>query len=1072
MKLINVLILLTFTFSFSIFAKDSVETNMLSGLKFRSIGPAIASGRIIDLAVNPNNYNEFYVAVASGGVFKTTNKGSSFEPIFDNYGSYSIGCVTIDPNNHNTIWVGSGENNSQRAVSYGDGIYKSEDGGKSFKNVGLKNSEHIGKIIVHPSNSNIVYVAAQGPLWKDGGDRGLYKTINGGKDWEKVLEISPKTGVTDILMDPRNPEVIYAASYQRRRHVWTLINGGPESALHKSEDGGKTWNKMTNGLPGGLVGRIGLAISPVDPDYVYAIVEASGTAGGFFRSTDRGASWEKRNPFISGSAQYYQELFPHPTNRDAVYAVSTYTSLTLDGGKTFEKIGLKERHVDDHALWINPTNPDHILIGGDGGLYETYDNTKTWRFFENLSVTQFYRVTVDNDYPFYNIYGGTQDNNTIGGPTRTQNADGLMNQDFYFTVGGDGFKTVVDPKDPNIVYSQPQYGFLVRYDKKSGEITGVQPQAEENEELRWNWNSPVIISPFDNKTLYFAANKLFKSTDRGNSWKKVSEDLSRQIDRNQLKIMDKVWEPEAVAKNASTSLYGNIVSLDESSKKKGLLYVGTDDGLIQVSNDDGATWAKNTSFTGVPETTYVSDIEADLFDENVVYATFDNRKRGDFKPYVLKSNDKGKTWVSIANGLPENLPVHSIKQDHVKSDLLFIGTEFGVYYTYNGGKNWIKLSAGLPTICVKEIEIQRRESDLALATFGRGFYILDDYSALREINEESIKQDAKLYPIKDAWMYIEDRSFGRRSLGETFWRGENHPFGAIFTYYIKDNYETLSAKRKKSAGEIEKKGQTPPYPSFAELKKEDDEQKPSLLFIIKDSEGNTVRKLTAPYKKGLQRIEWDLRYPDTAPITNKTNVNKSSGFPIMPGKYSVSIYKEHNGELTKITDEVTFTAKTLDNKTIPSTNSSELLAFHKRAFEVRKNLDGANNYIKVANTKLKVLENAILLTNEANNDLLAKVNSINSKIDKANILVNGDNSKSSRNENQTPSMSDRLGNMLYSFWYSSSDPTETNIKGLDLLEKQYADLKTQLSSIQSDINSIETELTNVNSPWLPDELRK
>lgn len=1064
---------LLFAFVFNLNSKDNeINSGLLSGLKFRSIGPAIASGRIIDLAVNPNDFNEFYVAVASGGVFKTTNKGTSFQPIFDNYGSYSIGCVTIDPNNTNVVWVGSGENNSQRSVSYGDGVYKSEDGGKSFKNMGLKNSEHIGKIIVHPDNSNVVYVAAQGPLWKDGGDRGLYKTTNGGKDWEKILDISPKTGVTDIVIDPRNPDVMYAASYQRRRHVWTLINGGPESALYKSEDGGKNWDKLTNGLPGGLVGRIGLAISPVNPDYVFAIVEASEDRGGFFRSTDRGSSWEKRNSSISSSAQYYQEIVPDPTNKDILYSLSTYTTRTDDGGKTWNRVGLKERHVDDHALWINPNNTNHLLLGGDGGLYESYDGSATWRFFENLSVTQFYRVTVDNDFPFYNIYGGTQDNNTIGGPTRTQNDGGLMNQDFYFTVGGDGFKTVVDPKDPNIVYSQPQYGFLVRYDKKSGEITGIQPQEEEGEELRWNWNSPVIISPHDNKTLYFAANKLYKSTNRGNSWTKVSEDLSRQIDRNQLKIMDKVWEPEAVAKNASTSLYGNIVSLDESTLKKGLLYVGTDDGLIQISENDGANWSKVSTFGAVPETTYVSDIEADLYDENIVYATFDNRKRGDFKPYIMKSNDKGKTWVSIVNGLPENLPVHSIKQDHVKSDLLFIGTEFGVYYTYNGGKNWVKLSAGLPTICIKEIEIQRRENDLALASFGRGFYILDDYSALREINDELIKKDANLFPIKDSWMYIEDRSFGRNSLGETFWRGENHPYGAVFTYYIKDNFETLKSKRQKEAGDLEKKGQSAPYPSFSDLKKEDDELKPSLIFVIKDSQGNVVRKLTAPYKKGIQRIVWDLRYPDTSPITEKTNVNKSSGFPVMPGNYSVSIFKEHYGQMTKLTVEVTFEAKVLDNKTLPAENNSELMAFHKRAFEMRKNLEGANNYLKSVKTKIRVFENAILVTNEAKTDLLVKVNNLITSIDKANILVNGDDSKSSRNANQTPSMSSRLGNMLYGFWYSSSEPTQTNVKSLDLLEKQYGELKAQLISIDNEVKVIEDALLKVNSPWLPDELRR
>jgi len=713
-----------------------------------------------------------------------------------------------------------------------------------------------------------------------------------------------------------------------------------------------------------------------------------------------------------------------------------------------------------------------MMIAGDGGLYETFDGSKTWRFFENLSVTQFYRVTVDNDFPFYNIYGGTQDNNTIGGPTRTQNDGGLMNQDFYFTVGGDGFKTVVDPKDPNIVYSQPQYGFLVRYDKKSGEITGIQPQEEEGEELRWNWNSPVIISPHDNKTIYFAANKLFKSTDRGNSWKKISEDLSRQIDRNKLKIMDKVWEPEAVAKNASTSLYGNIVSLDESSIKKGLIYVGTDDGLIQISEDDGNTWNKVTTFNSVPETTYVSDIEADLFDENIVYATFDNRKRGDFKPYVLMSNDKGKTWVNIANGLPENLPVHSIKQDHVKKDLLFIGTEFGVYYTYNAGKNWVKLSAGLPTICIKEIDIQRRENDLALASFGRGFFILDDYSALRNINDELVAKDAQLFDVKDSWLYIEDRSFGRNSLGETFWRGENHPYGAVFTYYIKDNYETLKSKRQKSFSENEKKGLSSDYPSFADLKKEDDEQSPTLIFIIKDAEGNAVRKLTAPYKKGIQRLVWDMRYPDTAPLNEKSKVNNSSGFPIMPGKYSVAIYKEHYGNLTKISDDKSFEAKVLNNKSLPAENNQELLAFHKRAFEMRKNIEGANNYLNSVRSKIKVLENTILVSNEAKNELLAKINDIAKTIDYASILLNGDNSKSSRNANQTPSMNTRLGNMLYSFWYSSSEPTQTNIQTLDILEKQYGELKAQLISIDNQVKNTEESLIKSNSPWLPDELRR
>jgi photosystem II stability/assembly factor-like uncharacterized protein len=1052
--------------------KPELSKANLSGLKFRDIGPALASGRIVDIAVNPNNYSEFYLAVASGGVFKTTNRGISFQPIFDNYGSYSTGCVVIDPNNTNVVWVGSGENNSQRSVSYGDGIYKSEDGGKSFKNMGLKNSEHIGKIVIDPRNSDVVYVAAQGPLWKAGGDRGLYKTTDGGENWELIKEISENTGFTDIVMDPRNPDVLYAASYQRRRRVWTLLNGGPESALYKSEDAGKTWEKITKGLPSGYVGRIGLGISPANPDYVYALIEADG--GGLYRSTDRGASWSKQNKFTSSSAQYYQEIICHPNDPDILFMVSTYTQFSTDGGKTLQTINQKEKHVDDHALWINPENPDNMLIGNDGGLYETFDGAKNWRFISNLSLTQFYRVTVDNAEPFYNIYGGTQDNNTIGGPTRTQSAHGLMNQDFYYTVGGDGFKTVVDPTDPNILYSQPQYGFLVRYDKRSGEITGVQPQAEKDEELIWNWNSPVIISPHDHKTLYFAGNKLFKSTNRGNSWTKISEDLSRQIDRNTLKTMGKVWDPEIPSKNASTSLYGNIVALDESPVKQGLLYVGTDDGLIQVSEDDGNTWRKISKFVGVPETTYVSDIQADLFDENTVYATFDNRKSGDFTPYIMKSTDKGQSWQNIATGIPEgaseNLPVHSIIQDHVNKDLLFIGTEFGVYFTKNNGADWIKLSAGLPTICVKELDIQRRESDLALGTFGRGFFILDDYSPLRTIDTEILEKEAHIFPVKDEWLYIEDRSQGRRSRGENFWRGENKEYGAVFSYYIGENYETLEQKRNKKEKEIMDKGGTITYPTWEEFRAEDREKKPALLFVVKDSKGEIVRHLVAPYSKGLHRLNWDLRYPDTAPKTAKSNPNKEGGFPVMPGEYSVELYKEHNGQLTKLAGPEQFNLKVLDNKTLPAADFSKLQAFHKDAFALRRTIEGANKFLAEAREKHSIYEQTALATNQLPTGILNSLQDVEELIYNANLKLNGDATKSKRNERQAPSISGRLGTMLYAFWYSSSDATETNKRQIEIISEEYDSVHNTLQSINSKLAQIRVELDKYNAPWTPGEL--
>ncbi|MBL4653343.1 MAG: hypothetical protein JKY53_10850 [Flavobacteriales bacterium] len=642
---------LTALISLSISAKKGDEekkdgkykTSTFSGLSFRSIGPALTSGRIADIAVNPNNTAEYYVAVASGGVWKTTNHGTTFSPIFDSQGSYSIGCVTIDPNNPHTIWVGTGENNNQRSVAYGDGVYKSNDGGKSWKNMGLKTSEHIGKIIVHPTNSNIVYVAAYGPLWNKGGDRGIYKTEDGGKTWNKVLDIDEHTGISDIVMDSRNPDVIYAAAHQRRRHTFTYVGGGPSSGIHKTEDGGKTWNKLSSGLPSSNMGRIGLAISPVNPDYVFAMIEAEQDNEGFYRSTNRGASWTKMSKHRT-SGNYYQEIICDPNDVDKIFSMDTWLHHTEDGGKTFKKTGEKSKHVDNHCIWINPNNTNHWIVGCDGGLYETWDHAASWQYKPNLPVTQYYKVAVDNAEPFYNVYGGTQDNNSMGGPSRTTTNHGIMNSDWYITNGGDGFESAIDPVNPNIVYAQSQYGWLVRYDKSTGERVGIQPQPRAGEDgLRWNWDAPLIISPHNNKRLYFAANKLFKSDDQGNTWECISDDLTRQIDRNTLKVMGRVQSMDAVMKNKSTTMYGNIVALDESSKQEGLIYVGTDDGLIQITEDNGKTWKKISSFVGIPSNTYVNAIVCSQHDANTVYAVFNNHKQGDFKPYILKSTDKGVT---------------------------------------------------------------------------------------------------------------------------------------------------------------------------------------------------------------------------------------------------------------------------------------------------------------------------------------------------------------------------------------------------------------------------------------------
>jgi photosystem II stability/assembly factor-like uncharacterized protein len=713
-----------------------VDASVFSGLKWRSIGPAFTSGRISDFAVDPDNFSTYYVAVAAGHIWKTTNNGTTFTPIFDNYGAYSIGCLRLDPSNKNILWAGTGENTHQRALGYGNGVYKSVDGGKSWKNMGLKESRQIGEILVDPRNSNVVFVAAEGSVWGSGSERGLYKTSDGGKNWKKVLEISENTGVANISFEPGNPDVIYAGAEQRRRRQFTKIGGGPESAFYKSTDGGVKWEKLENGIPAVDKGGMEIVVSPANPNYIYVMFEASNGKGGVFRSTDKGGSFSKMNDYNS-SGQYYSELVCDPNNENILYSTDTYTKVSKDGGKNWKSISNNKRHVDDHALWIDPVNEGHFMIGGDGGIYESWDNGNTFLFKNNLPVTQFYRVNVDNTEPFYWVYGGTQDNNSLGGPSRNTKTGGVGSDEWIVTLGGDGFWQGSEENNPDIVYSAYQYGNIFRYDRQSGEKIKVKPTPRKDEfTYRWNWDAPFILSKHNPTRLYMAANKVFKSDDRGNSWEVISEDLTRNEDRNQFKVMGKYWPASAVAKDLSTSQWGTIVSLAESSLKEGLVYVGTDDGLIQITEDGGENWTKISDFPGVPKYTYVSDIFPSLHNENVVFATFNNLKSDDFKPYILKSNDKGKSWTSISSNLPENGGLHTIAQDPVKENLLFVGTEFSFYFSLDGGQEWTKFTNGLPDVAVRDIVIQEKEKDLVIATFGRGFYVLDDYSAIRDLDAE------------------------------------------------------------------------------------------------------------------------------------------------------------------------------------------------------------------------------------------------------------------------------------------------------------------------------------------------
>ena len=1054
-----------------------------AGLTLRSIGPALTSGRIADLAVDPTDSKVWWVAAASGGVWKTTNAGTTWAAVFDGEGSYSIGAITIDPKNPNVVWVGTGENNNQRSVAYGDGVYRTLDGGKSWKKMGLEKSEHIGRIVVDPRDSRVVWVAAYGPLWSSGGERGVYRTDDFGATWKQMFKVSDDTGIADILLDPRDPDTIYAAAHQRRRHVWTLVGGGPESALHKSVDGGKSWRKLDAGMPKGDIGRIGLALSPQNPDVLYAIVEAEADQGGFFRSADRGESWEKRAPH-STSGNYYTELFADPHQFDRVYSMDTFLQVSDDGGKSFHGLGEKSKHVDNHVIWVDPKDADHYLVGCDGGLYESFDRAATWRFFENLPITQFYRVGVDTALPFYNVCGGTQDNFSLCGPSRTRRFQGPANEDWEVAQGGDGFWTVADPTDPNIVYAEAQHGVLTRFDRKSGENLDIQPQPGAGEApLRWNWDAPLVLSPHSPTRLYFAANRLFRSDDRGASWQAISPDLSRQLDRNQLKVMGRIQRPEAVAKNASTSIYGNIVALAESPLTEGLLYVGTDDGLVQVSEDGGGQWRRGESFPGVPANAYVARLVASRHDTATVYAAFDNHKMGDFKPYVLKSADRGRTWVSIAGDLPQRGTVYAVVEDPQDRNLLFAGTEFGLFFTPDGGKKWIQLKGGLPTIQVRDLAIQEREDDLVLATFGRGFYILDDLAALRGLDAAKLGAPAILFPAGKAQLFVPGSRIGDRErgfLGETYYPAANPPFGATFTWYLKDAPKTQKETRAEAEKKALEEKRDITYPTLATLRAETEEEAAVVALTVVDDQGSTVRRLETKPAKGMQRLTWDLRYPAADPAAKVVATAPFSvpaqGPLAAPGRYRARL-EQSVGGTSKLLGEVDFEVEALANATLPAKDRAAVLAFQKKTARLQRAVLGAERLIGELQERLALLRIAVDapqasgLSPETATGLDARLRTLELELTRIAAALSGDSFLRARNEADLPSISERVMNVVYSSWSSTAEPTRTQRDAYTIAGEAFARELARLGKfVDGDLATLEQELERAGAPWTPGRL--
>jgi photosystem II stability/assembly factor-like uncharacterized protein len=1062
--------------------QDPLSSPTFSGLSFRSIGPASNSGRVVSISVDPRDRATYYVAAASGGVWKTTNNGTTWTPVFQNEGSYSIGVVHVDPKHPDTVWVGTGESNSQRSVSYGDGVYRSDDGGRSWRNLGLKTSLQIGKIVIDPRDSNVVYVAALGSLWGAGGDRGLFKTTDGGRTWNNVLKISENTGVSDVVMDPSNPDVLLAASWQRRRHVWTLINGGPESGLHKSTDGGKTWRRIRSGLPFEELGRIGLSFSPVKPGLVYARVEAQG-GNGVYRSTDSGESWERRGAFQS-LPMYYGQIIADPMDADTIYLGDTIAQVSEDGGRTLRPVGDRNKHVDTHTFWIDPKNNKYLLTGCDGGVYESYDGGQLWHFKSNLPITQFYNVALDSGSPFYNVYGGTQDNNTLGGPSGTRNG-GIANDDWFEVAGGDGFVVRVDPKDPNIIYGESQYGGLVRFDKRTGERVSLRPVEGKGEEaLRFNWETPFIISPHQNTRLFFGTNRLFRSDDRGNSWKAISPDLTAQIDRNKLPVFGKIQSPDAIAKHESTSIYGNLTGVSESPKKAGLLYTGSDDGVIHVSENAGTDWKKRSEFPGVPANTYVQRVYASRHDTDTVYALFDNHKNNDFKPYLLKSTDKGATWTSITGDLPENGPALAIAEDPVNSNLLFVGTEFGLYFTPDGGKKWIRLRGGLPTIAVRDIAIHERENDLVIATFGRGFYILDDYSALRQITKEALDKEAILFPAKSAMAFIESNAIGAGRQpgfkGESYYIAQSRPYGATFTYYLKDGLRSKRQQRQEAEREANRKNEPINYPTPQELTAERDEEAPQILLTITDNENRVVRRLTGPAARGIQRVTWNLREPGNVITAPGGPVGggrfgggggggggffggQQDGFLVPPGTYKVQLAKRVGGVTTNLGEPQSF--RVVEDSLNPMTpqQRKQLTEWQKKANQLSRAVTAGSEAANTLQPQIAAMKRAVL---EAGNDpkLVDQAASLETRLRTLQRQLRGDETARARQEPVPTSIQERAQNAVSATRNNTSYVTGTAQTNLQIASEEFADWLAKFKSLQDDVKKFETALDAAGVP--------
>jgi photosystem II stability/assembly factor-like uncharacterized protein len=841
-----------------------------SFVKWRSIGPVNTSGRIDDIAVARvrGEPDAIYVATASGGLFKSANNGVSWSPVFDNVDAMmSIGAVAVAPSAQTTVWLGTGEANTRQSSSWGDGVYKSTDGGKTWTNMGLKDTRSVARIVIDPTNENVVYVAAQGHLFGPNAERGVFKTTDGGRTWSKVLFVDENTGATDLVMDPSNPQTLYAATYQRQRRTWGFNGGGPGSGIHKTTDGGATWTKLSTGLPAGDKGRIGLSLYTTDPKVVYATIEARAPNGGIYRTLDGGATWEKTSS-LNTRPNYYSQIRIDPRDREHIYTLGSNRGFYFsnDGGKTFTEL-FSNVHGEDHALWVDPDNGNHLVIGGDGGVSISWDRGRTWDFRRNMPIGQFYEVDVDNSVPF-RICGGLQDNGVWCMPSAVRNRNGIADRDAWNIGGGDGFHAHFDPANPQLVLQSSQNGNVAWVNIETLERQGVRPGTgerpappaagggrggrgggggEPGEEgppgggrggsnYRWNWDTPFVVSHHDPKTWYMGAQMLFKSTDRGSSWTKISGDLTLNINRDTLKMMGSVVPPDALSRHDGQSNYGSLTSIGESPLSALVIYTGSDDGQVQITRDGGKTWTNITSrIPGVPAQTYVSAVVPSKAKAGRVYVTFDGHYTDDYKPYVFVSEDFGTTWRSLANGLPET-SINRIREHPRNPRFLVLAHERGVHVSNDGGATWVSLATNMPTVSVDDAVFQERDNSLVLGTHGRGIWVLDDVGPLEGLTAEAMRADAALLPINRARLMSTFTPQAWYGHGEFF--APNPDWNASISYHLRDA----------ASGQAE--------------------------VTVSDASGKVVRTLRGSSAKGVNKVTWDLRY---APPLDSANIPAGGG---------------------------------------------------------------------------------------------------------------------------------------------------------------------------------------------------